>query len=45
VKTYVCPFCKMEIEDGIDSLTAHREPGGVCDTRMLELHPELKDLE
>lgn len=34
---YVCPFCKLEIEDSIDSLIAHRAVGGVCDQRMVEI--------
>ena len=40
MKYYICPFCKTEIEDGIPSLIAHREVGGVCDKKQLELHPE-----
>jgi hypothetical protein len=33
---YVCPFCKMETEDGIENLIEHRKPGGDCETRMEE---------
>lgn len=29
--TYRCPFCKMEIPDGIDALREHRKEGGDCD--------------
>jgi len=41
-KFYVCPFCKMEIEDGIDNLIEHRKPGGDCDTKQTTDRPERK---
>jgi len=31
---YTCPFCKAEIDDGVDSLVEHRKPGGDCDEQM-----------
>jgi hypothetical protein len=34
MKMYNCPFCKLDIDDNVDSLAAHRKPGGVCDRRM-----------
>jgi hypothetical protein len=40
---YTCPFCKMEIEDTVASLLAHREEDGVCDKKMLQLYPDLGD--
>lgn len=34
---YICPFCQLEMEDGIVVLNKHREPGGECD-QLMEAH-------
>lgn len=31
---FLCGFCKTYIDDGIESLNKHREPGGECDQKM-----------
>jgi hypothetical protein len=40
---YKCPFCKLEIEDGIDNLIIHRKLDGECEREQIKNNPTMED--